>query len=124
MDDGHHTPVERENSNPITEHRLTVLFANVRGMNNVQKQQSILNIASNLGNVDILQLCETKLVKKVKMDGWTSFQTRPARYGGFWTASKLPHTKHIKSLRTNVVWMSVAIEFVPIHFITCYLQPG
>ena len=70
-----------------------------------------------------MALSEVKLSKKFKIDGWASGQTRFSRHGGCWVGSKLDHCKHIKSLDTNITWFSVAIDYVPIHIISCYLQP-
>jgi hypothetical protein len=71
----------------------------------------------------IIGLSETKLSKRLIRNGWVSMQTRNARYGGCWTASKLTQVKPIKALSTNITWLSVALQAVPIHVITCYFQP-
>ena len=73
--------------------------------------------------VKIIILTETKLTKRFKLEGWKHSQTKWARNGGCQAATNFPHNKHIKSLRTNINWFAVTLDRVPVHFITCYLQP-
>ena len=53
-----------------------------------------------------------------------SCQTIMKRQGGCWVGSNAERVKAIKSVGTAIAWASIAKKFVPVHVVTCYVEPG
>ena len=49
---------------------ISLIYCNIRGLNNVKKQLKLIEYIQNEENVDIIQLTETKLSRDFYMKGW------------------------------------------------------
>ena len=74
---------------------LTILVWNVRGLNNADKQQEVLN-AIKENDAHVALLTETKLTKALKDKDLQCHQTTYKRNGGCLTASSLNGHKRVK----------------------------
>ena len=66
---------------------------------------------------------ETKLTKKLKVAGTFSNQTFKKRSGGCAIVSNHGKIKLIKALGTYLCWSSIPYQQIPLHVLTCYLEP-